>query len=925
MRAVITPRVARVTLVYVHSCHRGTPLGSGQSGGTGSIGAGPHGGDFTSHALEAIVTAATSRLRRRGIGAGVAALVGLGSVAGLAGAAQAAPGFTFPDSNRVAGADRYATAIAASNAAFPTGTQAGGVVLVSGSSTVDGLTASYVAGLHTAPILLVRNGVVDAATLAEINRLNVTNVWIVGGTTVVPEGVQTQLAGKTVVRYGGSDRYETASDAATNNDQVGTQPGKVFIASGTADALAAAPVLYNKKYPLLLTRAASVPATTADALTKLTTTNRTVLGGTTAVEAGTYTSLGGTARLQGANRYETATAIADSAVTAEGFSRANVALANGTDVAAVDSLTGSVVAGKNGVPLIFGNGTDTPPAATTAYLTTNNSALTGQLYVFGGTTVVSAAAATAVVTTATAPVTAGQSLSITPTTAVALTVQSETGTTPTADDRSYTVTGLTAGTDYRVTLVNADSIRTSASGAVTFLSSADVASSTGFSVNAGIQTAANISVVNNTALGASAAPTFVTQPVNGSITVTVDGAAAGTVVPVVYLNGATGRTPVQGGNSARLETAATAAEQFAAPVEPFGVGGQISFTSPLAAAGAPLAGVAIDSVDKASDSFDVAGARFTYDANDVFFITAGGTTTSVGIAAFEAALSSDDTMTLGTSGFASDAGGVTTFTLGDVNPSTATSASAEKGLTTSTSNDLTVSVVIPAAATDYDQVIIQRASVSGSPADESAVNTANIGAYTDVATVTPTAAQRTAGTVTYVDNDVPAGAYSYRAALINDGDTGAYVGDANVETSTAPSTDTAAPTVLDTRVAANTGSPFQLDGTTDSFKLVLSEVLAAPSAGDAFRLTDSDGTVADIVNGSGGAAFTLNAAPETVGGTEYPIGRVLTVVAGTVTPGTVGTVIGLGIPSTITATSGNTDVAGNALALTGDVTVDTES
>ncbi|WP_167583112.1 cell wall-binding repeat-containing protein [Kineococcus rubinsiae] len=870
------------------------------------------------------MTAATSRLRRRGIGAGVSALVGLSSVVGLAAAAHAAPGFTFPDTNRVAGADRYATAIAASTKAFPTGTQAGGVVLVSGSSTVDGLTASYVAGSHNAPILLVKNGVVDATTLAEINRLNVTDVYIVGGTTVVPEGVETQLDGKTITRFGGADRYETASRAATNNNNVTTQPGKVFIASGTADALAAAPVLYNKKYPLLLTRAASVPATTADALSKLTTANRTVLGGTTAVEAGTYTSLGGTVRIQGANRFETAANIAASAVANESFSAANVAIANGNDVAAVDSLTGSVVAGKNGVPLIFTNGTDVTPAATTAYLTANNNALTGQLYVFGGTTVVSTAATASVVTTVTTPVTVGQSLSITPTTAAALTVQDESGTTATADDRSYTVSGLTAGTDYRITLVDAESVRTAANGAVTFLSSADVASATGFSVNAGAQTAANITVVNNTTLGLSSAPTFVTQPVNGSITVTIDGEGAGAVVPVVYLNGGTGKSASEGGNSTRLETSATAAAQFAAPVESFGVGGQITYTSPLAEAGSTLSSDPIDSVDKATDSFDVAGLRYAYDANDLFRLTTGGTTTSVGLAAFEAALSSDDEMTIGGDGYAADAGGVTTFELNDVNPTTPTTVSAEKGALTSTSNDLSVTVAISPTAV-YDQVVIQRAVVSGSPLDESAVNPANVGAFVDVATVTPTDAQRTAGSITYIDNDRANGAYNYRAALINDGDTGAYVADGTVETAVSPSTDSTVPTVVDARVAANTGSPFQLDAATDSFKLVASEVLAAPSTGDALRLTDTDGTVADIVNGTGTTAFTLNAAPETVGGVEYSVGRVLTVVVGTVTPGTVGTVTGLGIPSTITATSGNTDVAGNALSLSGDVIVDTES
>jgi putative cell wall-binding protein len=611
--------------------------------------------------LEAIVTAATSRLRRRGIGAGVSALVGLSSVVGLAAAAHAAPGFTFPETNRVAGADRYATAIAASTKAFPTGTQAGGVVLVSGSSTVDGLTASYVAGLHTAPILLVKNGVVDAATLAEITRLNVKDVYIVGGTTVVPEGVETQLDGKTITRFGGADRYETASRAATNNNNVTTQPGKVFIASGTADALAAAPVLYNKKYPLLLTRAASVPATTSDALGKLTTTNRTVLGGTTAVEGGTYTSLGGTARIDGANRFETAAKIAASAVANEGFSGANVAVANGNDVAAVDSLTGSVVAGKNGVPLIFTNGTDANPAATTAYLTTNNAALTGQLYVFGGTTVVSAAAATAVVTTTTGAV--PSSITVSPSDAVVLTLADEAGKTPTADDRTYTASGLSADLKYRVTLVNSDNITTT-NGVTSF----EELGTTGVADPGALD--ADITVVNGVPTGA---PTTDTQsvggivPSNGSISFRVDGSADETLVPVVY---------VDGGTDTRLQLNAAGV-----PTEVFALGGAINYNPAEAAAGDDITVPAVvTEADVATNSFVADGSSFTYDANDLFTVDGDQAT----LAEFEAALQADDTMVVGD--YQQNEALVSTFALTNTTAADPVIASVDTGESTATVN-----------------------------------------------------------------------------------------------------------------------------------------------------------------------------------------------------------------------------------------------
>ncbi|MGQ7353227.1 cell wall-binding repeat-containing protein, partial [Quadrisphaera oryzae] len=69
---------------------------------------------------------------------------------------------------RIQGDDRYGTAIAASKAAFD---KADNVILVNGYATVDGLTASYLAGVANAPILYVSDKGADDATKAEIKRL----------------------------------------------------------------------------------------------------------------------------------------------------------------------------------------------------------------------------------------------------------------------------------------------------------------------------------------------------------------------------------------------------------------------------------------------------------------------------------------------------------------------------------------------------------------------------------------------------------------------------------------------------------------------------------------------------------------------------------------------------------------------------------
>ncbi len=114
--------------------------------------------------------------------------------------------------------------------------------------------------------------------------------------------------------------------------------------------------------------------------------------------------------------------------------------------------------------------------------------------------------------------------------------------------------------------------------------------------------------------------------------------------------------------------------------------------------------------------------------------------------------------------------------------------------------------------------------------------------------MTPTAAQLASGVVTYVDNDVPVGTYRYRAALVVDGQTGAFREDATNESSETPAADTVAPLAIDTVSATNAGLPGDL-GAGDVFRIVFNENIGTPSATATLRLDDADTTVADLVNG----------------------------------------------------------------------------
>lgn len=486
-----------------------------------------------------------------------------------------------------------------------------------------------------------------------------------------------------------------------------------------------------------------------------------------------------------------------------------------------------------------------------------------------------------------APVT-NQDFTVNPQEAATLTVAaSEPDST---DDRTYTVSGLDDATTYTVALFDADNVTVDANGVVTF---ADT-DNNDLADGVGDDSIAEITRTNSQTL-TSAAGTATINPVNGTLNFTIDGVARGTVVPVLFVDAnSDGQVNLDENNQ---------------PTEQFGVGGETTYLATPAVSGTYTNGT-VNSVDKAANTFVATTGTgtftFAYDSNDSY--TIGGV--SVGMTAFEAALSTGDTIT---TTYTTDTEGVSTFALLDVAPPAPESVQAVPG-TGQTSNDITVTVTIPTGA-DYDSVVIQRAPVTGGTP----------GTWATIAQPT-TDADATADGFQYVDNDVPAGTYLYRAALVKDGDQGDFSNAVEAISTTPAAPDTTAPTSVDAFVGTNAGSAFLLD-VGDTFVVVFSEAVAPPTAGDTIRLTDEDGTVVDLVAGTPDGNFVLNTGPVTIGTTVYPAGRVLTVTRSDADVTlAAGTLAGLSIPATITAQSGTVDLAGNAWNLSGsaDRTVDSE-
>lgn len=156
--------------------------------------------------------------------------------------------------SKIAGEDRFETAVAIAKKAYDTTT---GAVIVNATSMIDGLTAAPLAAQLDQPVLLTNVDALPKATLDYIKSEGITKVTIVGGEAVVSNGVKRQLEamGVTVERIGGKDRHATSLEVAIKLESLGVNlgdknadAGKVFVvaATGEADAMSIAPRAASK-------------------------------------------------------------------------------------------------------------------------------------------------------------------------------------------------------------------------------------------------------------------------------------------------------------------------------------------------------------------------------------------------------------------------------------------------------------------------------------------------------------------------------------------------------------------------------------------------------------------------------------------------------------------------------------------------------
>ena len=225
------------------------------------------------HKKRAVAAAATTAIALLGAGVGTAT-------------AEPTP-LTKTGNHRIAGANRYETAVKVSKQSFTTPQDV--VFIASGESFADALAAGPLAAAAEAPILLVPKGSLPTVVRNELTRLKPKAIAIVGGTGSISQANMDAIAkyapaGGTE-RIFGSNRYATAEQVVSSFDPADIDV--VYLASGEsfADALGGGAAAAAEAGALLLTAKGGLPAETNRALQYLTPTEVVILGSTGAVSA----------------------------------------------------------------------------------------------------------------------------------------------------------------------------------------------------------------------------------------------------------------------------------------------------------------------------------------------------------------------------------------------------------------------------------------------------------------------------------------------------------------------------------------------------------------------------------------------------------------------------------------------------------------
>ena len=191
---------------------------------------------------------------------------------------------------RVAGADRYATSVAAAGEVTPGVMPGSGRTAIIASADVfaDALVAGPFAARGTHPVLLSAPDQLPASVAGYLTTAGIEHVVLMGGTAALSADVESAIKdlGVKVTRLAGTTRYDTAVKAAELvTDRYSTTAGQDCFTTSTIgvararvpfDSFSAAPLLSRLCAPLVLADPKQIPTDTATFLDGARGSNATV-------------------------------------------------------------------------------------------------------------------------------------------------------------------------------------------------------------------------------------------------------------------------------------------------------------------------------------------------------------------------------------------------------------------------------------------------------------------------------------------------------------------------------------------------------------------------------------------------------------------------------------------------------------------------
>lgn len=219
---------------------------------------------------------------------------------------------------RLAGEDRYETARKVGDEVRFSSGNNNQAMLVDGTNFPDVITISSLASQKRAPILLTEPASLNKTTETTVNDWKIDDVTIGGSYNSVSQNVENSLSGKSVVRYGGADRYKTAE---LIGEQVRIESGNktdMILVDGTdfPDGITVNSLAGRYGSPIMLTQPTTLNSISADKIGTWSIKNVLIAGGVKSISQEIEDSLPSHGivnkeRVAGADRYQTAVKISE--------------------------------------------------------------------------------------------------------------------------------------------------------------------------------------------------------------------------------------------------------------------------------------------------------------------------------------------------------------------------------------------------------------------------------------------------------------------------------------------------------------------------------------------------------------------------------------------------------------------------------------